>query len=378
MASIFKQKGRPNWYISYFYNGKRYTKNSGTPYKKLAEEVASHYASDISRGSHKEIQKTSTVRLYREYLTAKKNRKKRTNTNERCIIKSFLRFLSKRMGKLPPVNEVSTNDIRSFMRQYDSRQPETYNNVLGTLKRFFSRAVKLNMVFTNPVDDVERKKLTEKQVKAFSDSEYMRIEKASVGNPIYPMILTARYTGLRLAEMIHLEWEDVDFERRVVYVKNKADHTTKNYRGRAIPLSLEFIEKLKPFVPPLDDRRGFCFHPFKFVKTKVGAYYKTFNGKKYAEQGPKRVIVKILKDAGVYERGKAFHRLRKTFATALKNQGVAVALIAEWLGHGGIKVTERYLADVGGYHPEIEKLSLDRNEALSEKRVVGQFESRRG
>ena len=177
MASIFKQRGRKNWYIAYFFNGKRYTKNSGTPYKKLAEEEAAKYKSDISRGSHKEIQKASTVRLYREYLTAKKNRKERTNQNERCQIKSFLRFLSKRMGKFPLVSEVSVNDVRSFMRQYDSRQPETFNNTLGTLKRFFNRAVKLSMVFQNPADDVERKSQPEKPVKAFSEAEYRKIEK---------------------------------------------------------------------------------------------------------------------------------------------------------------------------------------------------------
>ncbi len=372
MASIFKQKGRTNWYIAYYFNGKRYTKNSGTPYKKLAEEVASHYKSDISRGSHKEIQKASTPRLYREYLIAKKNRKERTNQNERCVIKSFLRFLNKRMGKFPLVSAVSVADVRSFMRQYDSRQPETYNNILGTLKRFFARAVKLNMIFTNPIDDVERKSQPEKPVKAFGDSEYRKIEKASEGNPIFQMILTARYTGLRLGELINLEWEDFDFDRSVVYVRNKADHTTKNYRGRAVPLSSEYVDKFLPFIPSLkENRTGYCFHPFKFIKTKNGAYYKIFEGRKYSEQGPKRMIVKILKDAGVYECGKAFHRFRKTFATVLKNQGVAVALISEWLGHSSIRVTEKYLADVAAYHPAIEKLSLGiGTEAESKKETL--------
>lgn len=364
MASIYKRKGRKNWYIAYFFGGKRRFKNSGMTESKLAKQMANELEADISRGTHKEIKNASTVDLYREYLIDKRHRKERTNKSEGWPIKSFLRFLKERDSKFPRVSEVSKDDVRSFMKlRYDKKEAVTYNNILGIIKRFFVKAVKLGMAASNPADDIERRKQEDKEIKAFSDSEYRRIEKASEGSPIFWMILIGRYTGLRLSEMVNLEWEDVDLEEKVVHVRNKAGHTTKNYKKRVVPLCAEFIEKFKAYYPALkENQTGYVFHPFKHIKTKDGSHYKPLEGRKYAGPGPKNTIVKVLRDAGVYESGKCFHRLRKSFATSLKNKGVPIGIISEWLGHSSIRITEKYLADVSAWHPAIENTALEREE----------------
>ncbi|GEM_PF-4404312 len=112
----------------------------------------------------------------------------------------------------------------------------------------------------------------------FTDDKYLRIEKAAEGHPLYPMIVTARYTGLRLRELIHLEWQDFDWEKKIVRVENKPQygHTVKNYQVRVVPVSDELTDKLLPYIK----REGICFPVYNTVE-------------KYSGEGSKRSIKNI-------------------------------------------------------------------------------------
>ncbi len=350
MATIYKRGKHRTWYISYFFNGTRRFKSLKTRDEKLARLMKKELEVKLARKSHAESEKQSIKSCLSEYLETKNHRKEGSSYNEECTINRFIESISK-----SSIDSITSADIISYMRDFSEKAPQTYNNVLAVLRRFFKFALLKNYILKNPTELISHKRVPQRQVKFFTDDEYSKIEKVALGHPLFPMIVTARYTGLRLQELTNLEWQDFDWSRRVLHVSNKKSHTTKNYRNRIVPICKELHDKLLSFVKA----EGLCF-PVPSGITK---------GKRYSIQGPKRTIQKIFSNAGVAtEKGKAWHKLRKTFATKLKETGVSIAKISDWLGHASIKVTELYLGCSSSYDDDIEKLSMRSNALIKGKK----------
>ncbi len=340
MASLFKIKGRTYWYVSYFFKGKRIAKSLRTTDSRLARKLRAEIEFKIRQGLHEELEIKSIDRYFQEYIKTISHRKRRTNDNELSTIRRFLRSIHETQ-----INKITEEDIRAFLKDYESKAPETYNNAISTIKRFLKLAVERSYISKNPAVAIRKKRISQKEVTFFTDEECQKIEMATQNHPLFPMVVTAHYTGLRLQELIYLEWRDFDWVRRILHVRNKKDHTTKNYRNRTVPICEELKDKLLLFVK----EEGTCF-PVPGGKTK---------GMKYAEQGPRRAIKMIFQNAGVQvEKGKSWHKFRRTFATRLKDAGVSVAKISDWLGHSSLKVTELYLGCNSSYDEDIEKLTL--------------------
>lgn len=130
------------------------------------------------------------------------------------------------------------------------------------------------------------------------------------------MIVTARYTGMRLGELIALSWDDWSFFEKIVRVVNKPEHTVKNYQCRTIPISSEAIDKLLPYIRT----EGPCFP----------TYCGQRQGQHYVYDGPKRQLVRIFKDAEIKKEGRiGFHTFRHTFASRLAQEGISIYKISK-------------------------------------------------
>lgn len=71
-------------------------------------------------------------------------------------------------------------------------------------------------------------------------------------NPwLKPALLLSVETAMRLGELLGLKWDDVNFEKRIAFLK-----MTKNGEARAVPLSSRAIELLKS-IPRSTDSRVF-------------------------------------------------------------------------------------------------------------------------
>ena len=50
--------------------------------------------------------------------------------------------------------------------------------------------------------------------------------------------------SLRRGGMVALEWQDVDFESRLLHVWNEDDHTTKSRKNRDVPMTSDVVRAL--------------------------------------------------------------------------------------------------------------------------------------
>ena len=348
MATIYRRGRHKSWYVAYYWKGKRRTKSLKTEDAKLARRLKQELELQLEKGLHQEPQTISRDAYYKEYLEDISRRKASTNENQIYIINCFLDFCGKNT-----INAIGPQNVRSFLEQYETSSPLTFNSTLVTIKRFFRHAVRSSYILKNPGADIPFKKVPKGTPRFFTDEEYLRIERAAEGHYLYPMIVCARYTGLRLGELLYLEWEDFDWEMKTLRVKNKPQYgfTIKNYQARVVPISVELRDKLLPFIK----QRGLCFPSPK-------------TGQPYSKEGPRKALKgsknkKGEVESGIFKRAgiksKGWHAFRHTFASRLVQRNAPIYKVSKWLGHSRVTVTEIYSHLAPSYDPEIEKLSLE-------------------
>lgn len=123
------------------------------------------------------------------------------------------------------------------------------------------------------------------------------------------------FTGCRLREILHLKWEDVDFERQVLFLpESKTGSKTVILNAPALEV-LAGLDRLGPYVVPGDNPE----------KPRADL---------------KRPWATIAKRAGL-ERVR-LHDLRHTYASFGAGSGLGLPIIGKLLGHTQASTTQRY------------------------------------
>jgi integrase len=175
----------------------------------------------------------------------------------------------------------------------------------------FSLAEDNALAGSNPCRKVKKLRQDNRRTRYLTAGEEKRLIAALTGRRAYlrPIVVLALNTGMRLGEILGLEWSNVDLNRRLIYVTN-----TKSGKDRVIPMnqaassSLEHVQRAGKRVFNVDS-----------IKVAWAA---------------------ALRDAKIEDF--RFHDLRHTAATRLADAGTDAFTIAAILGHGTIQMSARY------------------------------------
>lgn len=140
-------------------------------------------------------------------------------------------------------------------------------------------------------------------------------------------------TGLRLNELCHLRWRDVQAapDRMCIHVQRG-----KGGKGRLVPLTpdaLAVLQQWRALQPPRpcgDDMPDWVFTA------------RAERSKPMHDQSPQRWYRAAASAAGITKHG-GLHTLRHCYATHLLESGVDVYSLQQWLGHNHVDTTARYL-----------------------------------
>lgn len=136
--------------------------------------------------------------------------------------------------------------------------------------------------------------------------------------------------GLRCNEVRNLKICHLDFERRLLHVKNG-----KGRRDRYVPLNLALIEQLKAYITRQ--------HPKEYVFNGTPLARDATSKKwRYSQRGAQWVVKTAASKSGILK-SVSVHTLRHTFATHLLEDGLDIVTIKELLGHSKIETTLVYL-----------------------------------
>jgi integrase len=220
----------------------------------------------------------------------------------------------------------------------------TVNRELATMRRLLNHAESQGWIVRNPFDgakliqasaEVERNRVlsqTEETVllavcePGFKQITYRRKKRKTgesqaitatveTGNPeLKAAVLLALYCGLRQGEIFKLSWGDLSLEDNPE-ATIQGTHT-KTQRGRTVPLPDPVVTELKRL-------------------PSFGS-----NGRVFRTRHVKRSWETARKLAGL--EGLRFHDLRRTAASRMIAQNVALQFVGEVLGHAQLSTTAKY------------------------------------
>lgn len=220
----------------------------------------------------------------------------------------------------------------------------TVNKELEVVRATLRKARRWGLMAPSAEDleDVNRVKDPKKPKYVFSDPGVEHL-LASVNAFWRIAVLLGVRAGLRRSEVLHLLWDDVDFEQRVIHVVDRPNAHTKNRKNRDVPLDGELIEPLAGWK---------VSHP---GAARVMPWAnETYEGKKAFS----RAFSRIRKRLG-FPKAAHFHSLRHTFATNLAKAGVSQLKIGELLGHSETSVTDDYThLDLGDLREAMSRLPV--------------------
>jgi integrase len=310
-----------NWYVDFYTNGQRKRERVG-PSKREAELVLGKKKAEVRENRYFDVKKEKKIKFEvfaEEYLNySRTNKARRTYEKDITSIKANLvpffkgKYLSEAIPKL--VEKYKT------MRK-EKVKPSTVNKELSALKAMLNRAVEWGYIENNPSSSVKKLKEVLPLPRFLTLEECGTLLAACEGH-IYYIVVTALNTGMRLSELLNLEWKDIDFKNRIIRVDNKLDHHTKNYEPRSVPMNSCLYSVLQKI-------------PRHFSSDYV--YYKA-NGEKFGKI--RKGFKAALKRAGI--ENCRFHDLRHTFASHLVMNGCDLRTVQQLLGHKDIKMTMRY------------------------------------
>jgi integrase len=153
----------------------------------------------------------------------------------------------------------------------------------------------------------------------------------------HPLFLTALRTGLRLGELLALQWGDIDFSGRFIEVRRNLVAgrltTPKSGKTRRVDASRQLTTALRQLLIDRKSeklRRGWRELPEWVFCTDEG-------GPLDGDNLRHRVFYRVVERAGL--RRVRFHDLRHTFASLLIQQGESLAYVKDQLGHSSIQLT---------------------------------------
>ncbi len=307
-----------DWYIDFRFQGQRIREKVG-PNKALAKSVLGKRKTEIAEGKFLERRKEASTVLadmIALYMESYAKPTKRSWKDDERMLKAFLDcFGNVRLSEITPLK------IEGYRAQRKATvSVATVNRELAAIRIMFSKAVLWDKSPINPA----------KQVKPFKENNIRTrfLEKGEItallavcSEWLRPIVMVALNAGMRRGEILSLAWDDVDFSRGLIKVRD-----SKNRSPRFVDMSLPLIETLRGLPKHPDS-------PYVFLGTQ---------GNRVSVFGRLRLeFQKALDLAGV--QGCTFHTLRHTCASHLAMAGVDLLTIGEILGHrSGYVMTQRY------------------------------------
>ncbi len=243
-------------------------------------------------------------------------------------------------------------------KTFDGLSPSTVNTIITVIQSSLKTAYNLGYVKNEIGVKIKRPKNIEKQILCFSLTEQKKIERELLksANPKMYGILICLYTGLRIGELLALEWSDVDFNKGELLVnKTCFDGKDKNGVFRRITNAPKTETSLRVIPIP-----AALLSIFKQMKRDAKGKFVISEGEKpIAVRSYQRSFERLQKKLKIQHKG--FHALRHTFATRALEIGIDVKTLSEILGHKNANITlKRYAHSM----PEHKKAMMNKIGAL--------------
>jgi integrase/recombinase XerD len=231
-------------------------------------------------------------------------------------------------GKETPPPNITENMINNYREQRldEGIRHTRINDVVQLFAELLDLAMKKGIITENPARNIKKLRVVDKLPRALTQDEIDKLlgvasKSSYLDNLAYKFILTGLHTGMRPAELAHLEWNDIQWEKRHIIIQSKDDFITKTGNVRRVGLSKLLTKILKDI-----SHRG------RYV----------FGGQEpWSGRRMSKSFKKIARQAGLPEEIHLYC-LRHTYITRLIEKRTDLRRVQELAGHTNPNMTWRY------------------------------------
>lgn len=285
---------------------------------------------------------------------AKPNMSPKTVENYQFYLKRIneeIGFL--RLNSINPLHLVAFyNKLRKITKP-NKLADSTIQKYYALVNAIFNKAIKWQFITDNPNRFIDKPKVMRKEADFFDEKEVILFIEALSNETIknQALLFLALDSGMRRGELTGLEWEDIDFENKMISI-NK---TTQRIKGgtfekspktntsiRKIQVSNKTIGILSEYKDEYEELKFKCGKDWKGSK-KV---FTTNMGDNMYPDTPSWIFRNMLKKYGL--RHIKFHSLRHTSISLLLGgtDAIDAITVSRRVGHSSTHVTQEIYAHV--------------------------------
>jgi integrase len=332
-----------------------------------ADLIFRGYAETSSRKRRQQLQQADFDQLLKDYeeyalRTSKSGSPfRRSHRNHMSMARQVVGWLEK---EYPNLKELTPQIIQGHIAALQGKYSEwTVHQYLVKLRLLLDQALNRHMILENPARQVgfkQPKKTQERRI--LKEAEIAFILEASLNyrSPLSgclpAVVRLGLYAGLRDEEMCWLRWEAIDWENRIISIReSKCEETgevwiPKDYEMRRLDVKgacTAFLEEerkrqeaegiLGPFILPGGNN-------------KQPQYRK----RPLSPEAPQKAFGKMIR-AEKRDTAITVYSLRHTYATMALRSGVDIRTLQKRMGHSDLRTTMEYL-----HYIEPEEHPMDR------------------
>ncbi len=312
------------------------------------------YLNEKNPGKHPPFDDASPdIISYVRYLEVIAGKSANTAFNYYCDLRSFSRFMKRRRGLVPADSEirdidpkgldtafwgsVSKEDIYEYLyflnRECGNKKSSTARR-LASLHGFYDYLVnQVNRLETDPTAAIhppKQDKVLPKYLTAEQSIELLESTRTQSDFPErdYCMVVLFLNCGMRLAELVGMDLDDIDLENRQIRLFGKG------HKERMVYLNDACVEALQLYLHKRNTLEG-------LLPQEKAVFVTRRRKERISNRRVEQLVTGAMKAAGL--KGFSTHKLRHTAATLMYQTGnVDILTLKQLLGHSNVSTTQIY------------------------------------
>ncbi|MFV1951091.1 MAG: tyrosine recombinase XerC [Nitrospinota bacterium] len=280
---------------------------------------------------------------FKRYLEIERVASQHTIANYLSDLKQFCDFLRETVlctsdsDSDIDIKQIDNVVIRTFLGYLHKKRMRSSSMArkLATLRTFFKFLCREGYIEKNYAKVVATPKM-EKRIPSFLpvDEIFQLIEtpdqRTFLGLRDRAILEIFYATGIRVSELVSLNYDDLNQELRFIKVKGKGN------KERIVPFGKKAAEALKEYLEKLEETKR-----VKHWDIDQNGIFLNRNGGRLTVRGIRKIVDKHIKKSAI-ARHVSPHTLRHTLATHLLDGGADLRVIQELLGHVSLSTTQKY------------------------------------
>ena len=236
------------------------------------------------------------------------------------------------------IGDITVRDIQKYIdHEYkNGLTSQTIQKFLVVLNGTFDEAIRFGEISFNPCRNAKLPKPREFKGKAYTLEQAMILLDGVKDDPVEPAIMLAVYLGLRRSEIAGLRWQDIDFDKNIVRIRNTVVRFSNSFereqtKSKASRRDLYLPNALRTYLLKLQKEQQEAKSVCGKSCVDSGHVCQWPDGRAQEPGWIYRNYKRIQKELGLPEI--RLHDLRHTAGSLLINSGQTIKQVQSFLGH---------------------------------------------